>query len=976
MGYFRRIVLLAILVWTLSVCVAAQDFLPPPPELKPSSSLEKSTGLGNQATWIWADQYMRLGADSLASNLLSLTNLKDYDAAAIYLNRATALMEFTGSLLDAKEVEQRASKQPADDACYLYLASLRTARRQAQPQTQRALLKLAKPLLSRLTKDQAGFYQFCFETAEFALEYSSDPHLARGSVLARYEKAVAHLKQGGEGNLPPLLAQWVAEYAGLWAHVLVEEALNSGAQSATAKQIEEALDRNSNVIIAALTRSEGLDRMIATAQVALLAAEAVVEFRFPGYQEDVNALLLELEPAVQKMGETHKTMKPRIEQLERLTRKAVDERLGQAESPELDQLKALAQSMGIDANAPTAHTDFAGVAARFYKVKTVVQLAAHPGKLKGDELESVKTALLTFGEYSQDVNNEELKMDWDELALELVSRQKNDGWPDQILQISRTLLMRSDLVGSSLYKSRGLHYQALAQAAKGDRETALKKLDQAIAAVESYATDLGGSHAAKARLRERFNEMYELRASLQMKLGRAQDALMTLERQRQIQNNLNLDLGKLFRETPQAQAEVARVTRSQGRTAALQQRLAEVKALPQTPSTKESIQVTQKLLATSKAEFTQHLDSLRSKLGPGYDRFLSVKPIQFTRLQRDIPANTAVLQVFYTPDSEEIYLFAITKENFRTHSVAVSGGDLDRKIRSLRRRLIRVDSGSFSWKTKNSQALLEGLSELHALLVDPIEKDIADKEVLAFVPGGALHYLPIQALARVKNGQPEFLIERKQVVSLTRTSDFSELKTQVRKGQGTAVCFGNPDESLPGAELEVGQLKRLFPDASVFLREQATEDQLLKATGIKFLHLATHGILDKSNPDLSYLVMAGSGDKAKLTRYEIIGGLDLSETRLVTLSACQTALGEKNAGNEVTSIAESFWAAGAPSVLASLWEVSDEATQSFMLSFYGQLKTGQSVGKALQSAQVDLLRNPKYGHPYYWAPFVLWGDWR
>jgi CHAT domain-containing protein len=108
-----------------------------------------------------------------------------------------------------------------------------------------------------------------------------------------------------------------------------------------------------------------------------------------------------------------------------------------------------------------------------------------------------------------------------------------------------------------------------------------------------------------------------------------------------------------------------------------------------------------------------------------------------------------------------------------------------------------------------------------------------------------------------------------------------------------------------------------------------------------------------------------------------IGGLPFNKVDLVTLSACETAVGNKEPdGGEVTTLAHAFSSAGATTVLASLWSVGDESTKEFMMEFYRQLAAGTSKAAALQSAQLKLLKSAKFSRPLYWAPFVLMGDWR
>jgi CHAT domain-containing protein len=96
----------------------------------------------------------------------------------------------------------------------------------------------------------------------------------------------------------------------------------------------------------------------------------------------------------------------------------------------------------------------------------------------------------------------------------------------------------------------------------------------------------------------------------------------------------------------------------------------------------------------------------------------------------------------------------------------------------------------------------------------------------------------------------------------------------------------------------------------------------------------------------------------------------------VTLSACDTALGQEMAGGGIMGLTRAFMYAGTPSVVVSLWRVSDESTCLFMQTSYGHLKAGDTRDVALQKAMRELREVPEYSHPYFWAPFVLVGDCR
>ena len=109
-------------------------------------------------------------------------------------------------------------------------------------------------------------------------------------------------------------------------------------------------------------------------------------------------------------------------------------------------------------------------------------------------------------------------------------------------------------------------------------------------------------------------------------------------------------------------------------------------------------------------------------------------------------------------------------------------------------------------------------------------------------------------------------------------------------------------------------------------------------------------------------------------------GLDVYEifdmelhASLVTLSACRTGLGELSEGDELTGFSRAFIYAGTPCVCVSLWDVSDKATSDLMEKFYFYLKEGRSKSQSLKLAELDMIN--KYDHPFFWAPFVLIGDW-
>jgi CHAT domain-containing protein len=181
---------------------------------------------------------------------------------------------------------------------------------------------------------------------------------------------------------------------------------------------------------------------------------------------------------------------------------------------------------------------------------------------------------------------------------------------------------------------------------------------------------------------------------------------------------------------------------------------------------------------------------------------------------------------------------------------------------------------------------------------------------------------------------------------------------------------------------EVRSLTALFHPQSRMLIGRGASESSFKVMSEKYrmLHLATHGYFNKLNPLLSGLELEPDDSNDGLLEVHEILKLRLNAD-LVTLSACQTGLGsgyfaEVPAGDDFVGLTRAFLHAGSASVLATLWKVDDLSTVKLMESFYRQVRQrGNGEGKAiaLARAQRELWASASYGHPYFWAPFVLIG---
>jgi CHAT domain-containing protein/Tfp pilus assembly protein PilF len=189
---------------------------------------------------------------------------------------------------------------------------------------------------------------------------------------------------------------------------------------------------------------------------------------------------------------------------------------------------------------------------------------------------------------------------------------------------------------------------------------------------------------------------------------------------------------------------------------------------------------------------------------------------------------------------------------------------------------------------------------------------------------------------------------------------------------------------LPFSRLEAEAITALFPNGKV-LKALDFDANIRVANGVvvgqsRIVHFATHGILNADDPLLSGLVLS-LFDKQGRPQAGFLKLIDIFNLKLsadlVVLSGCQTALGKEISGEGVVGLARGFMYAGAPRVVASLWTVDDLATAQFMTRFYKALFEDKStVAAALRTAQVSMWQQSQRRDPYYWASFLLFGDWR
>jgi CHAT domain-containing protein len=225
--------------------------------------------------------------------------------------------------------------------------------------------------------------------------------------------------------------------------------------------------------------------------------------------------------------------------------------------------------------------------------------------------------------------------------------------------------------------------------------------------------------------------------------------------------------------------------------------------------------------------------------------------------------------------------------------------------------------------------------------------------------------------------------------ALTQTTTADDVRSiehlAEKSGDKTAVkTFRLVIPRLPFTRQEANQLMALAPKGSSF---SAIDFQASRATALdpalsqyRYIHIATHGLLDTERPGLSALVFSTVDAEGKqqngFLRANDIYNLKLP-AELVVLSACQTGLGKDIKGEGLVGLTRGFMYAGAARVVVSLWNVNDKATAELMTKFYEKmLKQGQPASAALRAAQVEMWKQKQWQSPYYWAAFTMQGEWR
>ena len=417
----------------------------------------------------------------------------------------------------------------------------------------------------------------------------------------------------------------------------------------------------------------------------------------------------------------------------------------------------------------------------------------------------------------------------------------------------------------------------------------------------------------------------------------------------------------------------------------------------------------EKLKKSAGADQLEHLnaklDSARLKYASFQDLLYASHP-EWRTLPRQIGAlkpddlnrlipnqKTALLD--YVVTKERCYLFLLSNQSpnrgfdLKVYPIDIKEEDLKKMVNRFRQMLASRHSD-----------FAEPSRELYDLLIKPAESQLLGISAIGIVPDGVLWELPFQALQTREN---HYLIEDSSIFFSPSLSVLRELERRrgAGNGQTSLLTFANPlvgassltelQEtrngerlgSLPDAETEVRSLTQFFGAnrSNIFIGASADEKTFKsQASAHTIIHCATHGVLDNNHPLYSYLLFSkgdGDGDDGLLEAREIMS-LDLNAD-LVVLSACETARGRVGAGEGMIGMSWAFFAAGCRATVVSQWKVNSASTAEWMTGFYQALRQtndGKKIAKAdaLRLAMLKTMKDRRYGHPFYWAGFILIGS--
>jgi CHAT domain-containing protein/tetratricopeptide (TPR) repeat protein len=405
----------------------------------------------------------------------------------------------------------------------------------------------------------------------------------------------------------------------------------------------------------------------------------------------------------------------------------------------------------------------------------------------------------------------------------------------------------------------------------------------------------------------------------------------------------------------------------------------------------------------------------------------AAQPLGLPELQAEI-RDADTLLVEFALGEDRSFAWLVDGDHLTAYDIG-SAAEIGKRVRLFRKALLpietKADEAPADYLRRRAAArstLLLESRHLTDLLFGPVP--LPQQKRLLIVPDGALQYLPFAALSVAGNGRDGVpLVELHELAMLPSASALAALrKTADRRSQPAdeVTVFADPVFEPPGkpvpAAVAIAAAAPRSRDLTRALRDFQGSQWILSLPGSRnealaiqqiagpsrtrlamgfeanraaimdgsiarqrIIHFATHGMMDTRHPEMSGLVLSMFNKRGEYQdgylRLSDIYNLKLSAD-LVVLSSCESALGKDLGSEGIIGLPRAFLYAGARSVIASLWKVDDDASVTLMKTFYSRLLRGEGPARALQGAQLEMLKKPQLSDPYYWAAFVLEGEYR
>jgi CHAT domain-containing protein/tetratricopeptide (TPR) repeat protein len=436
----------------------------------------------------------------------------------------------------------------------------------------------------------------------------------------------------------------------------------------------------------------------------------------------------------------------------------------------------------------------------------------------------------------------------------------------------------------------------------------------------------------------------------------------------------------------------------------------------------EELATLQREISALEDEYQQVEAAIR-KSSPQYSALTQPQPLDLKGIQQQLDPDTVLLE--YSLGEQRSYLWVVTPNSLKTYALP-KREDVENVARRINESLAARSVGAFESPAQRQARIAradaefqQAASELSRMILVPASAEFGKKR-LVVVADGALQYVPFAALSVAPN-RP--LIVDHELVSLQSASAFALQRqnlanrplapkavaviadpvfstndprlnpgASVRESASTRIIEhgpGGPGDQvsiprLPFTRIEADQILAVSPGGSNFKALGFDANRAIASSGdlskYRYVHFATHGYLDTTRAGLSAVVLSMVDKNGKpqdgFLRTHDIYNLKLP-AELVVLSACETALGKEITGEGLEGLTRAFMYAGARRVVVSLWNVNDKATASLMQRLYTEmLRSGKTPAAALRAAQIEMLRARQWQSPYFWAPFVMQGEWK